>query len=55
MAFLALQNLTQSATTMSIISTFFSIGSIAIGLHHVWRFRDTQGADAQEAVYLLNL
>jgi len=49
MAFLALAGLNMVPTMFSIMSTFLAIGSIAIGLHHVWRHRDKQDSDASRA------
>ena len=39
MAFLALGGITWPAVVCSIVSTFCSIGSIVIGVHHVWTHR----------------
>ena len=50
MAFLALSNLRGAERTASIISAFFAIGSIIIGLHHVWRHRVKVDTDARQAV-----
>ncbi|TFK32373.1 hypothetical protein BDQ12DRAFT_692582 [Crucibulum laeve] len=55
MAFLALTNSTAWAVSASIVSTFFSIGSIVIGLHHVWRHRDKRESTAAQAgIYFRN-
>lgn len=55
MAFLALSDVGPSELASSVISTFFSIGSIAVGLHHIWRHRvkkDSQLGDAVRNVPL---
>jgi len=49
MAFLALAELKDIAKTASTVSTFFAIGSIIIGVHHVWRHRVKVGTDAEHA------
>ena len=50
MAFLALNDVTMICLVFSVMSTFLAIGSIAIGLHHVWRHRDKQDLNANQAV-----
>ncbi|KAJ3485824.1 hypothetical protein NLJ89_g11867 [Agrocybe chaxingu] len=52
MAFLAL-NLSGVARTSSIASTLFAIGSIVIGLHHVWKHRDQREARISELCFYI--
>ncbi|CAA7269719.1 unnamed protein product [Cyclocybe aegerita] len=52
MAFLAL-NLSVFARTSSIASTLFAIGSIVIGLHHVWKHRDQSTASISELSFYI--
>jgi hypothetical protein len=47
--FLAL-TITDNGKTASIISALFAIGSIVVGLHHVWRHRVHVSTDAEQAV-----
>ncbi|KAJ3512581.1 hypothetical protein NLJ89_g3441 [Agrocybe chaxingu] len=51
-AFLAL-NLSGIARTSSIASTLFAIGSIVIGLHHVWKHRDQREARISELSFYI--
>lgn len=50
MAFLALNDIGAVERTSSVVSAFFSIGSLAVGLHHVWRHRVIKDSDATQAV-----
>jgi len=50
MAFLALNQVTAVERTSSVISTFLAIGSIVVGLHHVWRHRVRKDSNAGQAV-----
>lgn len=50
MAFLALSDIGPVERTSSVVSAFFSIGSLAVGLHHVWRHRIVKDSDATQAV-----
>jgi len=55
MAFLALSQVTAVERTGSVISTFLAIGSIVVGLHHVWRHRVKKEASAGLAgIYFRN-
>ncbi|CAA7270473.1 unnamed protein product [Cyclocybe aegerita] len=55
MAFLALNDLSDKARTGSILSTLFAVGSIVVGLHHIWRHRDKRESTAEQAgVYFRN-
>jgi len=55
MALLALNDLNSLSRTASIASSLFAIGSIVIGLHHVWRHRVKVDTDASQATaYLQN-
>lgn len=52
MAFLALQDIRSLSRTASIVSTNLAIGSIAVGLHHVWRHRQKFDSDSMHVVRL---
>lgn len=54
MAFLALNDINTLSRTASIASTLFAIGSIVIGLHHVWGHRQKAHTDAHHAVIYFN-
>ncbi|KAH9060600.1 hypothetical protein EDB87DRAFT_595306 [Lactarius vividus] len=54
-AFLALPNINALAQTASLISTLFSILSIVIGVHHVWRHRRRVDVDDEDASRYLRL
>jgi hypothetical protein len=47
---LALTDTNVASKTSSIVSTLFAIGSIVVGLHHVWRHRVKPRTDASHAV-----
>lgn len=53
-AFLALPGINAAEITCNAVSTFFSIGSIAVGLHHIWRHRDKRESGAIQAVSYLS-
>jgi len=48
--FLAAQDISALPQTASLCSTLFSMLSIVIGVHHVWRHRRRADADDNEAV-----
>lgn len=50
MAFLALNGLQDVEKIASITSALFAIGSIIVGLHHIWRHRVKIDTDAHQAV-----
>ncbi|KAI9465737.1 hypothetical protein BJY52DRAFT_1183320 [Lactarius psammicola] len=54
-AFLALPNINALAQTASLVSTLFSMLSIVIGVHHVWRHRRRADADDEDASRYLRL
>jgi len=55
MALLALTDLSAISVAASVASAFLAIGSIVVGLHHVWRHRVKVDSNAhQAAVYLQN-
>jgi hypothetical protein len=50
MALLALSDMNAASRTSSIVSSLLAIGSIVIGLHHVWRHREKVDTNASQAV-----
>lgn len=54
-AFLALPNINALSQTASLVSTLFSMLSIVIGVHHVWRHRRRADADDEDASQYLRL
>jgi hypothetical protein len=50
MALLAITPIPSTSKYLSIGSTLLSIGSLVVGIHHVWRHRVKLNTDAGEAV-----
>ena len=50
MAFMTLSQVHAVERTSSLISTFLALGSIVVGLHHVWRHRVKKDTSAGQAV-----